>query len=230
MLISDVRLAVRSLRRRPAFAAMALLILALGIGANTAIFSVVNAVLLRPRPCPDGDSLFVASADGTARGQNARPPSTVGDFLDWRESATSFSGMTALRNESRRITNIETPVVPLVHAVAANYFNVLGVKPALGRTFNAGEDVPGNGDVVVLSYGLWQSIFGGDPTLVGRTIDLDAKPYTVIGVMQPDFYSAHIFSVQPGLWVPAPFAAQRQDRTTRDVLVYGRLARGRTVT
>ena len=229
MLISDVRHAVRSLRRRPAFSVMAVLMLALGIGANTAIFSVVDAVLLRSLPYADVDSLVVVFADGAARGQSGRLPSTVGDFLDWRESTAGFTAMTALRNESRRITSVDTPIVPLVHAVAANYFDVLGVRPAIGRTFNAGEDAPGNGDVVILSYGLWQSVFGGDPTLVGRPIDLDGRPHTVVGVMKPDFYSAHVFSVQPGLWVPAPFSAQRNDRTTRDVLVYGRLARGRSL-
>ena len=207
---------------------MAVLILALGIGANTAIFSVVSAVLLRSFPYADIDTLVVVFADGTARGQGGRQPTTVADFLDWRDSATMFSGVTALRNESRRITNVDTPVVPLVHAVAANYFDVLGIRPALGRTFNPGEDTSGKNDVVVLSYGLWQSVFGGDRALVGRTIDLDGKPHTVIGIMRADFYSAHLFSVQPGLWVPAPFGAQRQDRTNREVLVYGRLAPGRT--
>lgn len=227
MHMSDVRLAVRSLRRRPAFAAMAILILALGIGANSAIFSVVNAVLLHSLPYSDVDSLVVVFADGTARGQSARQPSTVGDFLDWRESARMFSGLTAVRNESRRITSVDTPLVPLVHAVAANYFDVLGARPALGRTFRADEETPGNGDVVILSHGLWQTVFGGDPALVGRTIDLDGKPHTVVGVMKPDFYSAHLFSTQPGLWIPAPFAARRADRSTRDVLVYGRVAGGR---
>lgn len=229
MLIPDLRLALRSLCRRPGFAGMAVVILALGIGANSAIFSVVSAVLLRSLPYADVDRLVVVFADGTARGQSARLPTTPGDFVDWRESATAFAGLAALRNESRRITSVETPVVPLVHAVSANYFDVLGVKPALGRGFQAGEDEPGRGDVVILSYGLWQTLFGGDPSIVGRTIDLDKRPHTVVGVLAPEFYSAHIFAVQPGLWVPAPFRSVRQDRSTRDVLVYGRLAPDRTI-
>lgn len=229
MLISDLRFALRSLRRRPGFAGMAIVILALGIGANSAIFSVVNAVLLRSLPYADVDGLVVIFADGTARGQSARLPSTAGDFVDWRESADAFAGLAALRNESRRITSVETPVVPLVHAVSANYFDVLGVTPALGRGFQAGEDEPGRNDVVMLSHGLWQTLFGGDPSMVGRTIDLDRRPHTVVGVLGPEFYSAHIFATQPALWVPAPFGSVRQDRSTRDVLVYGRLAPGRTV-
>jgi putative ABC transport system permease protein len=227
--LSDVRFALRSLRLRPGFTAMAVLILAAGIGANTAIFSVVDAVLLRSLPYGDVDSLVVVFADGHARGQGARLATTPGDFLDWRERADVFTGLAALRNESRRITSVETPLVPLVHAVTANYFDVLGVRPALGRGFVQGEDAPGGEDVTILSYSLWQSAFGGDPAIVGRPVLLDGRAHTVVGVMGPSFYSAHIFAVQPGLWVPAPLAEQRPDRSTRDVLVYGRLAPGRTL-
>src|SRR5688572_18355224 len=128
-LLSDVRFAIRSLLRRPAFTAMAAGILALGIGANTAIFSVVDAVLLRSLPYSDPGRLVAAFADGRARGQSSRLGVTAGDFLDWKEQARVFSGLVALRNESRRITSVDTPVVPLVHAVSADYFDVLGVRP-----------------------------------------------------------------------------------------------------
>lgn len=226
---TDVRVALRSLRRRPAFTAMAILMLALGIGANTAMFSVVDAVLLRSLPYGDPASLVVVFADGSARGQSRRLATTAADFLDWREQSDAFAGLAALHNESRRITSVETPVVPLVHAVTADYFDVLGVRPLLGRGFRAGEDEPGRDDVVILSYGLWQSIFGGDPGIVGRSIGLDGRQHTVVGVIGPEFYSAHIFSVQPGLWVPMPLADLRQARSTRDLLVYGRLAPGRSL-
>ena len=136
-IVSDVHLALRHIRKSPMFAAMTIATLAVGIGANSAIFSVVNAVLLQSLPYSDVDSLVVVFADGTARGQSARLPSTAGDFLDWRESATMFSGLAAVRNESRRITSLDTPVVPLVHGVSANYFDVLGARPAFGRTFLA---------------------------------------------------------------------------------------------
>jgi putative ABC transport system permease protein len=226
---SNVRFALRSLRRRPAFAATAILMLALGIGANTAMFSVVDAVLLRSLPYGDPDSLVVLFADGSARGQSRYMATTPGDFLDWREYSHVFSGLTVLHNESRRITSVETPVVPLVHAVTANYFDVLGVKPLLGRSFRAGEDESGRDDVAMLSYGLWQSVFGGDPGIVGRSIALDGRQHTVVGVIGPEFYSAHIFSVQPGLWVPMPLADLQQERSTRDLLAYGRLAPGRSL-
>ncbi len=229
MLAPNVRIVFRSLRQRPAFTAMAVSILALGIGANTAMFSVVNAVLLRSLPYGDPASLVGVFADGVARGQGARLPTTPGDFAWWRDRARVFSDLAALRNDARRITSLETPLVPLTHAVTANYFDVLGSRPALGRGFVAGEDEPGRGNVVVLGYGLWQSAFAGDPAVVGRKIDLDGEPHTVVGVMGRDFYSAHIFAVQPGLFVPKAFAPLRDDHTTRDIVVYGRLAPGRTL-
>lgn len=222
----DVRLAARSLLKRPAFSATAVSILALGIGASTAIFSVVNAVLLRSLPYGDPSSLAVILADGVARGQGARLPTTPGDFAWWRARATGFSGLAAMRNESRRVTSLETPVVPLVHAVTANYFDVLGSRPAFGRGFVAGEDEPGRDKVAVLGYGLWQGAFGADPEIVGRTIDLDGQAHTVVGVMAAEFYSTHLFAVQPGIFVPKVFSSLRDDHTTRDIVVYGRVGDG----
>jgi len=226
---SDVRLALRSLRRRPAFTLLACAILALGIGANTAMFSVVDAVLIRSLPYRDVDSAVVVFADGHALGLDDRLPTTAGDFLDWREGQHVFSGLAALRNETRRITSLDTPVVPLVHAVTADYFDVLGVRPLLGRTFAPGEDAAGKDDVVILSYGVWQASFGGEPSVVGRKVTLDERPYTVIGVMRPDLWSAHLFAVQPGLWVPSPFESLRNERRNREIMVYGRLRPGQTL-
>ena len=226
---SNLGHALRSLRRRPAYTAMAVGLLALGIGSSTTIFSIVDTVLLRALPYDDPDGIVVVFADGGARGQSRRLGTTAGDFLEWRERAEGFRGLAVLRNESRRITTVETPVVPLVHAVTANYFDVLGVRPLLGRTFAAGEDEPGRGDVVILSYGLWQSVYGGDAGIVGRRIGLDGRPHTVVGVMRPDLWSAHVFAVQPGLWVPTSLAPLREERATRDLLAYGRLAEGWSV-
>jgi putative ABC transport system permease protein len=221
---------LRSLVRRPAYALLVVTILGLGIGASTAIFGLVDAVLLRSLPYSNSESLVVVFADGTARGSGARMPTTPGDFADWRaQGEAAFSGLAAIRNVSPRITSLDTPVVPLTHAVSANYFDVLGVQPRLGRGFLPGEDTPGRDAVVVLSHGLWQAKFGGDPSIVGRTIDLDGRPYTIVGVMGPDFYSAHIFTVQPDLFVPAPFDQLRDDRSLRELLVYGRLKAGVTL-
>ena len=229
-LIANVRLALRSLLKHRAFSGMAVLILALGIGANTAIFSVVNAVLIRSLPYGDPKALVTVFGDGVARGQGGRLPVSGADFAWWRERVRAFKDLAALRNEARRITSVETPVVPLTHAVTANYFDVLGAPPALGRGFLPGEDEPGRTNVVVLGYGVWQAIYAGDPSVVGRVIDLDGAPHTVVGVMGREFFSAHIFSnVQPGLFVPKAFSLLRDEHATRDILVYGRLAPGQTL-
>jgi putative ABC transport system permease protein len=228
MSLAALRLAARALRRRPGYTALAVLILAVGIGANTAMFSVLDAVLWRSLPYARPEELVVLFSDGTARGQNARTGTPAADFLAWREQADAFAGMAALRNESRRITSLEAPVVPLTHAVTANYFDVLGARAMLGRTFVAGEDEPGRNDVVIVSHALWQSAFGEDRGLVGRTITLDNQPHTVVGVMPREFHTAHFIAVQPGIWVPTPISTLREDRTARDLLVYARLAPGRT--
>ena len=221
---------LRSLVRRPAYAALVITILGLGIGANTAIFGVVDAVLLRSLPYSDPHSLVVVFADGTARGQGGRVATTPGDFVDWRaQGGAAFADLAAIWNVSPRITSLDAPVVPLTHAVTANYFDVLGSRPLVGRAFLPGEDQSGRNAVVILSYGLWKTKFGGDRSIVGRTIDLDARPYTVVGVMGPDFYSAHIFNVQPDLWIPAPFDTLRDNRSLREFLVYGRLKPGVTL-
>jgi putative ABC transport system permease protein len=221
---TGLRHGARSLRRRPGFTAVAVLILALGIGANSAIFSVVDAVLLRSLPYGDVEELVVVWADGTARGMSDQLRTSPGAFLDWRTESRVFSGLAALRNVSHRITSLEKPVVPLVHAVTANYFDVLEAPPLLGRGFRPGDDAPGAPGVVMLSYALWQSAFGGDPDIVGRVVTLDDAPHEVIGVMPADFHSAHVFAVQPGLWVPLALENERGDRAQRDLVAYARLA------
>ena len=225
------RVAIRGLVRRPGYAAMVIAILGIGLGANTAIFGIVDAVLLRSLPYGQPESLVVVWADGSARGQAGHSATTPGDLSDWREQTDGvFSDLAAVRNMTARITSLDSQVVPLVHAVSANYFKLLDAKPLLGRVFEDGEDRPGRDGEVMMSYGLWQAKFGGDPSIVGRTIDLDARPFTVIGIMTQDFYSAHIFNVQPDLWIPYGFDRERDDRVTRDVIVYGRLRPGTSMT
>ena len=117
----------------------------------------------------------------------------------------------------------------MTHLVTPNFFDVLGVEPHLGRTFAQDEDKPGKNRVAVISYPLWQRVFGADPEAVGRKIQLDSEPYTLIGVLPRDFYSAHLFSTQPDLWVPLDLSPQSQDRRDRRLVVFGRLATGRTL-
>jgi putative ABC transport system permease protein len=225
-LIQDLRYGLRTLARSPWFAGAAVLSLALGIGANTAIFSVVNGVLLHALPYQDEEEIVMLWEDATARGGTDRVPATPGNFLDWREANPVFTDLAAIFNTSRRVSLRGEPLVPLTHAVSSNYFDVLGVKPMLGRTFTPEEEHSGNDRVVILSYALWQRVFGGDDGVVGDTLILDDEPYPVVGVMPPDFVSVHIFSVQPDLWIPLALDRRENDRRSRGLAVYGRLRPG----
>ena len=208
------------------FTFMAAFALALGIGANTAIFSVVDGVVLEGLPYRDSDRIVMLWEDSTPRGGTNRVPVSPGNFMDWREANPSFMELAALFNTSLRVTSVDEPLVPLTHMVTANYFDLLGVEPALGRTLRPGDDEPGNDRIVILSYGLWQRVYGGEPRILGETIRLDDEPYNVIGVLRSDFHSVHIFGVQPDLWVPLALAGRENERQQRGLAVYGRLADG----
>jgi len=180
----DVRYAVRVLRRAPAFTIVALATLALGIGANTAIFSVVNAVLLRPLPYADPDRLVqigTRAPDGSA--------SNVGytTFLDWRERSRSFDEMALIRSWIPTLITNGQPERISGMRVSANFFHMLGVKPVLGRDFTGAEDTPDGWRVVMLSDGLWRRRFGADPAAIGRVITMNDRPYTIVGVMPASF-------------------------------------------
>ena len=192
----DLRQTARSLARSPGSSLAAVLALALGIGATTAIFSLVHGVLLDGVPYRAPDRLvriFEVPPGSTGRGIPVSP----GSYHAWSQATDAFSGVALLRNESREFTARDEPLVPLTHVVTANYFHVLGVEPLLGRTFAPGEDASGRETVVILSHGLWRDAFGGDPAVVGRTVELDGREHTVVGVLRPDFYSDHNFATQP---------------------------------
>ena len=222
-LAQDFRYAFRTLARSPMFSLMAAFALALGIGANTAIFSVINGVVFKGLPYRDAGGVVMLWEDSTPRGGTNRVPVSPGNFIDWRDGNPVFSDMAALFNSSLRVTSLDEPLVPLTHQVTTNYFGLLGVEPHLGRTFRPEEGQPGNDRVVVLSYGLWQRVFGGEAGIVGDTILLDEEPYAVIGVLRSDFYSVHIFSTQPDLWVPLVLAGQENERGRRGLAVFARL-------
>ena len=184
--MNDISYAIRTLLKRPLFAAIAVATLALGIGANTAIFSVVNAVLLRPLPLKDPDRLMTfwhsAQAKGLAHMDLNEPL-----FAYYRERTRTFESLAAFENGEFSLTGGGEPEVVDGAIVTFNYFNVLGREPLLGRTFTAHEDTPGNNNVVILSYALWQRRFGGNPNVVGQSITLDNTPATVAGIMPADF-------------------------------------------
>ena len=183
-LIQDVRYAARSLRRSPGFTLIAMLTLALGIGANTAIFSVVNGVLLRPLAYSNPDRLVMIWGHHEGIGHEA---ASLPDFLDWREQGTAFEGMAAVANTRFDVTGDGEPERIEAALTTANFFHVLGVTPALGRAFNPDEETSGRDRVVVLSHGFWERRFGSRADVVGRTITLSGLPYTVVGIAPVGF-------------------------------------------
>jgi predicted permease len=195
---SDVRLAFRGLRRNPGFAAISVVTLALGIGATTAIFSIVDGVLLRPLRVADPDRLVAVFETNPGRSIEEEGPSGP-NFVDWRDAARSFSGMAAFRYESTTLTGIESPQVLTGVGATANLFDVVGVRPILGRGFRPGEDEGDGASVVVLSYGAWHRLFGGDAAALGRSLTLNGRPFEVVGVMPADF----TITEGTDLWHPA---------------------------
>ena len=200
----DLRFGFRQLLGKPGFAAIATLSLALGIGANTAIFSLVDAVLLRPLPFHDPDRLVVVWEDAAKIGFPRNTPAPA-NYADWKARNRVFEDMAAITWRGFNLTDEGEPEKVEAQAVTANFFPLLGVKPDLGRVFNREEDQPGRNNVAVISYGLWQRRFGGDPALIGKEILLDGQKYMVIGVMPSGF---QFLSKEVGLWVPAAFSPQ----------------------
>jgi len=218
-LVEDVRYGLRMLRKNPAFAATAILTLALGIGANTAIFSVVNTVLIRPLPYKDADRLVTVWGYNRARGFDTDQVSPL-DFADWRSQNHVFAGMAASTDTQYTLTGEGEPELITAYSFSADYFHVLGTAPLLGRTFLPEEEEPGKNHVAVLSYSLWQKRFGGDRDLVGRDILLDGAPYTVVGVMPPAFQYPSFTE----LWTPLTMSSEAaQDRAYRYLRVMARL-------
>ena len=187
-LLQDIRFSVRSLIKTPGFTAVAIIILALGIGANTAIFTVVNAVLLRPLPYSNPDRL-VMLWETNPRFQIAggTVPVTPGDFMDWREQNTVFEYVCALGVGHWNLTGSGEPERISGASVSPNLFRLMGAEPHLGRAFTNDEDTAGASKVVVISYALWQRRFAGDPGLIGQTMTLDDQGYTVIGIAPEGF-------------------------------------------
>ncbi len=184
---TDVRIATRRLVRDPGFSVVAVLTLGLGIGATTAIFSVVRPVLFDPLPYPDADRI-VAVADRADDGSVA--PVTFGSFQELHARSGSFAALAVYKPWQPTSTGGEEAERLEGQRVSAEYFDVLGVQPLLGRSFDPTADHPGGPDVVVVSYGLWQRRFASDPSVVGSTVQLDSQPFTVVGVMPPGFENA----------------------------------------
>src|SRR5271157_3332660 len=182
--LEDLRYSLRLLRRSPGFTVVAGIALALGIGANAAIFSVVNGVLLRPLPYPEPGRLMMVyeTSHEFSRSSVAYP-----NFLDWQRENHSFTEIAAFRGDDFNFTGSGQPEHLSGEFVSASLLPVLGVNPLLGRNFLPQEDRQGSSGVVMLTYGLWKRRFGGDPNILGQAMTLNARSYKVIGVLPSDF-------------------------------------------
>ena len=182
----DIKWGFRSLAKSPFFTLIVVLTIALGTGANSAIFSIVNGVLLRPLPFPEADRVVMLWE--TEKGQEGKKvPVAPADYFDWREQAETFESMAGFHPWSASLTGQEEPERISGAAVAAEFFEVLQIQPALGRFFTPEEDRPGAEPVVVLSHGIWQRRFGGDESILESQVLLDAKSYAVVGIMPAGF-------------------------------------------
>jgi hypothetical protein len=193
-MIQDLIFGLRWLRKNPGFTVLSVLMLAVGIGVNTAMFSVINAVLLQPLPYPEADRIVWMNESGLeVRDRNVSYP----NFVDWRARNQSFESMSTFRGWSVNITGTDKPENLIAIIVTSDYFKVMRASPILGRDFTPEDDKPGAAAVALISYGFWQQRFGRDPNIVGKDILLDDKPHTVIGVLPESFQHQG----PPPLWV-----------------------------
>src|SRR4029077_5731859 len=224
-LLQDLRYALRALAANPAFTAVAVGTLALGIGANTSIFTAVQHLLFNPYPFLDNSSRLVAVWSVGPRGNDHNEVSAA-DLKDWRANLKSFDHLATHVWWTGNVTGGERPERIQGFQVSADYFETLGLRPALGRTFVAGEDQPGHDRLVVLSWGLWQRRFGGDSSVLGTVMSISGIPRTIIGVM-PDGVR---YPAPAEMWAPyAPTSEVWTQRQSHYLLVTGRLAPRRTL-
>ncbi|MFN2622316.1 MAG: ADOP family duplicated permease [Chthoniobacterales bacterium] len=197
----DVRYGLRSLRKKPGFALTVVIALALGIGANTAIFSVINAVLLRSLAYRDPGRIVMVW-ERSLRGGRAQNSVSPANFLDWKKQSSSFEQNAASWDTRLNLTSGGEPEEIQIQKVSADFFPVLGVQPELGRAFVQAEETPGTEPVVILGHDLWQSRFAGNPAIIGQTVTMSGRNCTVVGVMPPGFY---FLNTQIEAWLPLQF-------------------------
>ena len=226
-LARDVGFGLRQIRRNPAFSAIAIATLALGIGGITAIFSAVDAVLIRPLPYPDADRLVMIWDNLNRDGSTSKSPPAPAEFLEWRRLNTVFSDMAATQRGAATLSGDSQPEQVEARKATANLWNVLGVKPLIGRAFTEEEDLKGV-QVAVISHGLWQRRYGGSPDILGRKISVNDSPYEVIGVMPREFYFLPAREID--IWMPATFPAwMRTNFSWHNAQVVARLKPGVTL-
>ena len=224
-LFQDVRFALRVMRKNPGFTAVAVMALALGIGANNTVFTLVNTILLKSLPFKDGHEIVSLGCKNLAKGTSDMPVSYL-DFKDWSARLQSFQGVAAFASGTMNVSNEGAVPERLSGAwLTANAFRVLGLSPIVGRDFLPAEDRPGASPVVLLGYGVWQNRFGGDPGILGRTIRVNAIPATVVGVIPRGIK----FPFDAELWMPLLQTKDREARDFRDLQGFARLRKGVSV-
>jgi len=242
-MVADVRYALKWLLRSPGFSAVAILSLGIGIGFNSALFSIVDALLFRPLPVERPDRLvdvYTKGSDGDSYATNSYP-----DFLDFQAKNSVFSGMLGYSPSIAAVKAGDRSRMALGEIVSGNYFQVLGVRTALGRTLLPDDDRPGAPRVAVISHLLWRRDFGGDPDVLGKTLLIHGQPYAIVGVA-PERFTGMVPMLQPELWtsiawvddvepagiqdsVPSPTGTTRLDRRgQRWLFAKGRLKDGET--
>src|SRR2546429_1804382 len=224
-LLMDIRYSVRMLRKSPTFCAVAVLTLALGIGANTAIFSCINAWINNPLPYPQSDRLMVFATNEKKSGWTGEHVTSPADFFDFQKQNTSFEQSVAWTGASLNLTGDGSPELVDGGRVTWNFFDTLGAKPILGRTFTPDDDRSGSPHVVILSEGLWQGRYDGDPKIIGRNVTSGGEAYTVVGVM-PGTFQFPLMGIA-NLWTPLALTdKQRADRGGSWLPAFGRLKPG----
>jgi len=222
-LLQDLRYAVRQLRKSPGFTIAAVVTLSIGIGANTAIFSSMDAVVLRPLAVPQLDRVMTV-AEQQERGGYEQV--ALANYEDWARQSHSFEDLAIRRRADMSLTGVGDAAHIQAAITSANFFTVLRAQPVLGRVFGENECTPGRDAVAVLNYGFWQRRFGADPAVLGRKIELDQREYTIVGVMPKTLQ----YPSDADIFTPlAPTAEQLADRARHDYLVAGRLLAGVTV-
>jgi putative ABC transport system permease protein len=225
-LLKDIRYGVRSLLKHPGFTCIAVLTLALGIGANTAIFSLVNAVLLRELPFREPDGLVMVWEDASFAGFPRNTPAPA-NYADWKAQNQVFEDMATFDDRSFNLTGDGEPEKVEAYGVTANFFGLLGIKPVLGRTILPEEDQPQANKVVMLSYSLWQQRYGGEQSVIGRELLLNGEKYTVVGVMPASFQFMESYI---RLWVPIAFTSETlAQRGGHYLTVFARMKPGVTL-
>src|SRR5688500_16012233 len=223
----SLRIALRSLRRTPGFTAVVVLTLAIGIGATTSIYSVVDAVLINPLPYPTADRLEMIWVTNPQQARE-KDVTSYPNFADWQSQATTFEAMAAVAGANFTLTGAGEPRLVAGERVTGRFFALFGTPALHGRTLQEQDTQPGRDSVLVLSHALWREHFGADAAVIGRTVSVNARPYEIVGVMPREFSAIHTAQAWAPLSPSGPYAQLAGDRGPQWLEVIGLVERGTT--